>query len=1771
MLYVFYFFILAANYLHAEKTPSNGNKNRIEAPNPIVNLEAQPSAFVNGCVNVLTGEFVDSQVDLVLPGVEPFILQRSYSRSDEYDENVKGVLGRGWNLNFDSQLSEKEGNYDVITLNEKGGRIPFKMEQLNFIHINRIHPAVLSKGVTNTGSGIFSGQADLKNLRMVWDDRGDMWCVQDGSGTIKYYAYAHDSKIVREAKIAGNQVLYKYQNKNLRKVKFSNSVGKTMASFQFSKKHDVVDVLTNDQQQIRYHFHHGKLKKVERPEAPFEEYKYDPSHLVISKEYPNGRFTKITYYEGGKNKVGEEIVKIDHTNVPMTYRVSQLLEPAGVDATPIVTYTFKYDRTNRITFVKDAHQVKTNYYYDINERLSHIDRCKRDGNVYCRDQSYWKGHRLSARLIIPQADLSLTIAGKTYEYDEAGNVITERLYGNLSGINPSIPMISSEAVGIDNGCEYYEKRFVYTNDGLNLLHYETDGNQAITYLYCPGNNKLSAKIYRGNGRIYKREFYEYNSDLAITKHTIDNGNTENFHNLEGVTKRYITNYAPRLVFPVGLPEVVETKCLDMATEKEILINLIVNDYWDDGKLKTQAHYDNQRNHAYTLYWEYHRGNLIKEVDALGRVILREYDENNNLIMEQGPHPDVKCLYTYDFMNRLIKEEEIHTGGQHHCTTYRYDLVGNRIATIDTYGHETLYEYDEFHRLVRTTSPPLLDQFGSLYQPCSTLEYDWLGNVTLSRDERSMPTVKFHTIRNQAYYTKFPDGTVELNIYNLDGTLQKKVKTDGTSVLYSYDFGNRPIKQETYAPDGTLLETTSALYDAFHLLSETDAAGHVTTYEYTPEGKVSRVSKGNSETLYQYDSLGRVHKTINAYGYSQEEIIVVVQEYDVLDRVIEKTIEDYAGHVLTRTRYTYDFYSEKPSQVIEDNAHGIACISALYNSHNEPVLLIDPHGNQTVINRSYSHYNERGQYVAYVESIDSNGNFTITEYDTHGRVAAIIRTNSFGQILQKQEKRYDASGNVMAVINFNQNKPITTFYEHDGLNRLFRMTEAWGTPQQRTTSIQYCSQGKKSHHIKPDGVILYYSYDSLGHLTGYNASDMSFSYIYEYDANHNPISIRDLIHNTITHKIYDINDRLIEEKLGNGLSISYTYDQLSRPMTTTLPDQTVISYSYQANQLKKVTYGHFTHEYLSYDQADNLLSAKLIGNAGIVNYSYDLLNRQKEILHPKWSETIDQFDRMGNLLQKTIDDKAGTLTSRFCYDNLYQLTKEEGASSHQYEYDNLNNCILKDGQNQEFDEFNRQLNDANYLFSYDVNGNLTARGDQEVFEYDALNRLITHSKDNIETRYVYDSQNRRLSKSKYTKQGENRQLDSTVRYIFQGQNEIGICDFENRMTELRILGSGKGSEIGSAIAIKIANKMYAPLHDHIGNVVCLLDASNGQVIESYRYTAFGQQIFSSAESPWLFASKRFDEETGFVYFGRRYYDPQTSRWTSTDPIGTADGPNLYAYVHNSPLTHFDPYGLYAYSDSLECANLAPSIGREVNRNIFKREMTRICDLNPRKLKGPRTYFSERYENSCFNRNKPEIITIPGISTLDKGFLLIYTNGMNNTRDDYITGGMHISDLSGGYEFTVIGSPTNGIPKDLVRVNLSRFGLASAAVTVMKNFCKKNLDANPNLQILIVSHSEGGINTYNHQVSIDEVYRNCISTLTVAPGKYLDRYLCKSVVHLVSETDPIAKYNDFFGRIRCQETVKMLKPHANAGLIDHTILSETYDNNLIIELKRFIKNE
>jgi RHS repeat-associated protein len=51
----------------------------------------------------------------------------------------------------------------------------------------------------------------------------------------------------------------------------------------------------------------------------------------------------------------------------------------------------------------------------------------------------------------------------------------------------------------------------------------------------------------------------------------------------------------------------------------------------------------------------------------------------------------------------------------------------------------------------------------------------------------------------------------------------------------------------------------------------------------------------------------------------------------------------------------------------------------------------------------------------------------------------------------------------------------------------------------------------------------------------------------------------------------------------------------------------------------------------------------------------------------------------------------------------------------------------------------------------------------------------------------------------------------------------------------------------------------------------------------------------------------DSETGLVLLTHRFYDPETGRFLTRDPIGYEGGINLYAYVGGNPVNWTDPLG------------------------------------------------------------------------------------------------------------------------------------------------------------------------------------------------------------------------------------------------------------------------
>jgi RHS repeat-associated protein len=106
------------------------------------------------------------------------------------------------------------------------------------------------------------------------------------------------------------------------------------------------------------------------------------------------------------------------------------------------------------------------------------------------------------------------------------------------------------------------------------------------------------------------------------------------------------------------------------------------------------------------------------------------------------------------------------------------------------------------------------------------------------------------------------------------------------------------------------------------------------------------------------------------------------------------------------------------------------------------------------------------------------------------------------------------------------------------------------------------------------------------------------------------------------------------------------------------------------------------------------------------------------------------------------------------------------------------------------------------------------------------------------------------------------------------------------------------------------------HDLIGSTRDLFN-STGSLIDHLDYSTFGKLTYESASGSdrYLYTSREYDVETDLQYNRARYYDANTGRWISQDPLGfDAGDSNLYRYVNNGPASATDPSGLQERQDN-----------------------------------------------------------------------------------------------------------------------------------------------------------------------------------------------------------------------------------------------------------------
>lgn len=121
-------------------------------------------------------------------------------------------------------------------------------------------------------------------------------------------------------------------------------------------------------------------------------------------------------------------------------------------------------------------------------------------------------------------------------------------------------------------------------------------------------------------------------------------------------------------------------------------------------------------------------------------------------------------------------------------------------------------------------------------------------------------------------------------------------------------------------------------------------------------------------------------------------------------------------------------------------------------------------------------------------------------------------------------------------------------------------------------------------------------------------------------------------------------------------------------------------------------------------------------------------------------------------------------------------------------------------------------------------------------------------------------------------------------------------------------------------------------NHLGSSSLELD-EQAHIISYEEYAPYGSssyqgvRIQTETAKRYRYTGKERDEESGLYYHGARYYTAWLGRWTSCDPSGLGDGPNIYVCVQNRPIVANDPNGKWL--NIVVGAVVGAVVGEELN--------------------------------------------------------------------------------------------------------------------------------------------------------------------------------------------------------------------------------------------------
>ncbi|MDH6252847.1 RHS repeat-associated protein [Chryseobacterium sp. H1D6B] len=920
--------------------------------------------------------------------------------------------------------------------------------------------------------------------------------------------------------------------------------------------------------------------------------------------------------------------------------------------------------------------------------------------------------------------------------------------------------------------------------------------------------------------------------------------------------------------------------------------------------------------------------------------------------------------------------------QRYSLTYQYDTVLNKylvevidnfdvkssshydpmfdsvIDATDTSGNKILYKYDARGRITSVLAP-----YEAENSIPYTIEYEYFMAPFASYNNNESRFLYGAVTRN--YDSQNPQNPIE-TISLSDGlgrVVQVKKDIDladkekmSVSGMAIYDVHGRVVKQ--YHPiyedkDSSPINANNVnakinlnfsgyfnttVFDVSdRVISQTDEDGHSTSMEFSIAGNVMKTTtaqmQNNSVQLKSETLKNTEGKTVQNNNYVDGQVLETFYNYDLIGQLTSVIDPE-----VIITSYDYDMAGRRIKLIHPD--HGVTAYEYdkagnlikmfTANLKNDPAIL------SPYIKYDYSYNRLIGiEYPSLANgySNPSNVRYLYGATGTGNATAKLIRKyDSTGDTQYKYGKMGEIVEENKSILPYNA-PPMNfvTKYAYDSWNRLQRLTY----PDQETVKYEYNLGGSLKRIYNTEGYeyvkrIDYDEYEQRTSIEYGNDTRSDFSYLPSSRMlNYHMLKDNggnDLLNNFYAYDFVGNITELVNKapkspnEMGGNYNYRYSYDELNRLKKSGgefgAKDPTPYTNS-QANYELALDYnlsGGINTKRQDHNQDSSVNFLNTYENT----YKYLDGTHMVSSIYDPYSGNFDEFryDFNGNTVLNSSSVGGEKLMFWDEQDRLKAYYAPEQGVYQYYSYDDKGERIIK---------YNLKEQPNLYQNGALINSGLT------IDAYKLYpNAYLSLTSNKRYTKHYYAGSQRIASK---VVAGTDAFIMDSTEYKVKGDQEKKIdpeVDFNTYTKKAGLDISEIKLELAKNSPVMMPDIYY--IHtDHLGTGTFVTN-SNAETTQFFLNLPFGEtmveQMTNVYDNPYKFNAKELDAETGFYYYGARYYNPKWSVWYGVDPLAVynpvmekqfyGDGDhnggvfnlgnlNPYIYTYQNPIRYIDPNG------------------------------------------------------------------------------------------------------------------------------------------------------------------------------------------------------------------------------------------------------------------------